>query len=465
MSADPFDVFVPTGFGGRSQSAYRNLRFLVVEDHEVSRQTLRLCIQTMGGFSVDIAQSHGDALHRIRSRMPDVIVCDYLLGDGRTGQQLLEELRRSSRLPERVVFIMVTAERNYEKVVSAVELIPDDYIIKPFAPELLRLRLEKVIQKKKVFHDYYKERESLKYDAAVNALERMLEKPCNAIYRYEILRSRAVTLAQAGKVEAAMVAYEAILAEYPFPWAKAGLARMCNLMQRYDEARAIVEEVIEQVPAYFEAYDLMADICGHQGDFGEAQAILAEASRRTPRNYVRKKSLSVAAGRRGDFETARAVMADVVANDAFGDHRAAYLDLARSAMDAGREDVARELLASVAPDRSSPLDDEAHLCIECLSAVIEGEAGAARFDRVRAEIAHRRRFSVKVAVELTRAALYFSDRQLADMIAEKTLAGPDAREVFIELLAIYRQRGLEQPFRELQKVIATRRATRPRAKR
>ena len=40
------------------------------------------------------------------------------------------------------IFMMVTAERSYEKVVSAVELAPDDYLIKPFSGEVLRTRLE-----------------------------------------------------------------------------------------------------------------------------------------------------------------------------------------------------------------------------------------------------------------------------------------------------------------------------------
>lgn len=44
--------------------------------------------------------------------------------------------------------MMVTGEQSYEQVVSAVELVPDDYIIKPFSPDKLLLRLERIVAKK-----------------------------------------------------------------------------------------------------------------------------------------------------------------------------------------------------------------------------------------------------------------------------------------------------------------------------
>ena len=436
---------------------YKELRYLVVEDQAPSRQTLRMCLQAMGGFSVDMAQSHGEAMSRIKLRMPDVIICDYILGNGRTGQQLLEELRRSEQLPERAIFIMVTAERSYEKVISAVELVPDDYIIKPFAPELLRLRLEKVIQKKLAFGRYYGMKEEHKWTPAIEELDAMLTRPKNTIYRFEILRNRAETYGRAGDTTRAIAAYEAIIAEHPFPWARAGLARMLNNNQRYDEARTLVEEVIEEVPTYFEAYDLKSEICTHQGDFEEAQAILAEASVMTPRNWVRKKNLSIAAGRNGDFDTAFGVMQDVTENDIFGDHSTAFLDLARAAMTAGQDDVARNLINSAGKSSADKMSEETRISLECMAAVSEGgEAGLERFDRIRSLIARQPQFTVNIAIDIVRASLFFGDRQLANMTSEKILMGPDARQALLELLAIYRKHELEQPFRDLQREIVSR---------
>src|SRR5574343_929550 len=88
--------------GGRN---YRALRFLIIDDMSTVRSTLQILLQALGATQIDFAQSHWDALHRITQRMPDVILCDYNLGDSRTGQQLLEELRREEMLSEGVIFL------------------------------------------------------------------------------------------------------------------------------------------------------------------------------------------------------------------------------------------------------------------------------------------------------------------------------------------------------------------------
>jgi tetratricopeptide (TPR) repeat protein len=359
-------------------------------------------------------------------------------------------------LPERAIFIMVTAERAYEKVISVVELAPDDYVLKPFAPEVLRQRLEKVIQKKKAFERFFTLRERARYGEAIAELDHMLSQRANAPYRYDILRSRAVLLLDSGALESAAAAYEAIIAEHPFPWAKAGLARAHHRSLRHDEARAMVDQVIEQVPNYLEAYDLKAEICTRQGAFEEALRTLDAAAKRTPFNLERKKSLSLAAGRAGNFELARALMDEVVRNDVLGDHSAAYLALARCALNESDHLQARALLARATPRDGRYADEEANLSLECMAAVTDELRGDERFDRIRAQIVQRKQFSVNAAIDITRVALHFSDLQLANLVAERTLTGPDARQAFAELLTIYRHENLEQPFRELQREIVSR---------
>ncbi len=133
-------------------------RFLVIDDQPMAREALRTIAQTVGAFAVEFAANYQDALYRIRNNTPDIILCDYILGDGRSGQQLLEELRRFNLLKDEAIFMMVTGEQSYEQVVSAVELVPDDYIIKPFSPDKLLLRLARIMAKKDFFADYYRKK-------------------------------------------------------------------------------------------------------------------------------------------------------------------------------------------------------------------------------------------------------------------------------------------------------------------
>ncbi|MDD5248171.1 MAG: response regulator [Rhodocyclaceae bacterium] len=437
---------------------FKELRFLVIEDQEASRKTLKMCIQSMGGFSIEIAVSHGDAIFRIKNNVPDIIICDYILGDGRTGQQLLEELRHTATLPNRVVFLMVTAERSYEQVVSAVELTPDDYVIKPFSPEVLGLRIEKAVQKKLAFRTYYDLREAHQFDEAVQELDAMLARDQAKPYKYDIFRYRAETLADAGCTDEAQRAYEDIIRIHPFPWAKAGLARMLHRKDRLPEARATVDEVIAMSPNYFEAYDLKAAICSDSGDYAEAQKTLAHAAERAPRNWSRKRTLSTVALHNGDFETATAVMRDVVVNDAAGGaslHDS--LNMARCALAGGDVEAAKAAMHAAAKTNLDNVGDAERVEFECVLAVLEGAAGAARYERICRTIVRLSELPVQTAVDVARAALAFYDRQTADRVIEQMLGGKQARLAFQPLLGIYKLHGLEEPFRKIQNRAALKR--------
>lgn len=445
-------------FNKDGNNPYKSLRFLVVEDQAAARQTLRMCIQSMGGFSVDMAQSHGEAIHRMRNRMPDVIICDYVLGNSRTGQQLLEELRREGGLPDNVVFIMVTAERGYEQVVSAVELVPDDYIIKPFAPELLRTRLEKVIRKKQVFSRYYQFRNAADWDDALDELASISLSPAAQAYHYEVQRQKADTLTRAERYEEAAETYQSILADHPFPWAKAGYARVLQRSNRLEEARWLVDEVINQVPRYFDAYDLKAEICTEMGDHGEAVAILQTASVLTPHNWGRKRALAMAASRNGDYETAAQVMQQIMDQGNIAQEGLeAIIEMTRCALDVQNSTLASTLISAIPQEQRDEADEEQKLSLECLTSLTEGAAGAGRFERIRVRLAKLQQFSVDGAIDVVRTALRHADRQLANMTAAKVLAGPDARQAFKALLAIYCQHQLEYSFRDLQREVASRR--------
>ena len=167
---------------------YSKKRFLVIDDQPMAREALRSIAQTVGAFAVEFASSYQDAIFRIRNNVPDIILSDYMLGDGRSGQQLLEELRRFNMLPDETIFMMVTGEQSYEQVVSAVELVPDDYIIKPFSPDKLQLRLDRIVAKKDFFAEYYQEKRAQEFAKALAILQKKRDDEAGRPYRFEILR-------------------------------------------------------------------------------------------------------------------------------------------------------------------------------------------------------------------------------------------------------------------------------------
>jgi len=85
----------------------------------------------------------------------DVIICDYNLGDGLNGKQLLEEIRHGRLLGPDNVFIMITGESSKHIVRSIVELRPDDYILKPFNQQQLQSRLRGALSKRSQYRALY----------------------------------------------------------------------------------------------------------------------------------------------------------------------------------------------------------------------------------------------------------------------------------------------------------------------
>jgi DNA-binding response OmpR family regulator len=437
---------------------YRNKRFLVIDDQPMARESLRAIAQTAGAFSVDFAPGYQDAIFKIRNNVPDIILCDYVLGEGRSGQQLLEELRRFNMLPDETIFMMVTGEQSYEQVVAAVELVPDDYIIKPFSPDKLMLRLEKVAAKKAFFADFYREKRKQEYDKALAILAAKKESDAGRAYRFEALRQEAEVHLAAGNSEQAEAAYRNILEKYEFPWARAGVAKSLHRQNRLTEARAEIEKVVASTTHYFDAADVKATICMAQGEHEEAQKTLDAVAKKTPRNYLRKRLLAEAAELNGDTETARTAMADVVANDTMPGAVSAedQLTLARTHVGAGDLINAEKVLVLMRESEVMNLALTQQASYSALLAVASPDKGKKKFAGLRPALLDSP-LSTVARVDVLRAALAVADGELADRQARALMSGEDAKKVFGAVRKLYALQGREPDFREIQRQVALQR--------
>lgn len=437
---------------------YSRKRFLVIDDQPLAREALRTVAQTLGAFTVEFAANYQDAIYRIRNNRPDIILCDYMLGDGRSGQQLLEELRRFNLLPDETIFMMVTGEQSYEQVVSAVELVPDDYIIKPFSPDKLMLRLERIVAKKLFFADYYRQKRQQEYAQALATLEKKRNSEAGRAYRFEIMRQQAETLMASGQPEAAEAAYRGILENYTFPWARAGVARALHRQNRLSEAREEIDAVVASVPHYFDAADIKANICMAQGEHAEAQKTLDDASRKTPRNYLRKRLLAEAATLNDDPAAASAAMADVVANDNMPGAVSPEdrLHLARSQVASGDRINGERTLLGLRDSEVQNLTLSSQASYAALLAICSPGRGKPRFNGLRPALLAAE-LEPHARLDIIRAALGLSDTELADQQTECLMSSADAKRMFDALRKLYALHGREMDFREIQKTVALKR--------
>jgi DNA-binding response OmpR family regulator len=116
-------------------------RILIVDDEP---KIVRLVADYLGdaGFSVVMARSGEEALMRVRTDAPDLVILDLGL-PGLDGLDVTRAIRRSGELP----IIMLTARDDETDRIIGLELGADDYVTKPFSPRELVARVRAVLRR------------------------------------------------------------------------------------------------------------------------------------------------------------------------------------------------------------------------------------------------------------------------------------------------------------------------------
>lgn len=120
-------------------------KILVVDDE---KDILRLLEHNLGreGFEVSTAEDGQDALTMARRELPDLIILDIMLPN-MEGTEVLKALKKDD-ITEKIPVIMLTARGEELDRVLGLELGADDYIVKPFSPKELLLRVNVLLKKK-----------------------------------------------------------------------------------------------------------------------------------------------------------------------------------------------------------------------------------------------------------------------------------------------------------------------------
>jgi NtrC-family two-component system response regulator AlgB len=118
---------------------------LVVDDDAGVRQSLRLCLETVGARVLGVATG-GAALEALERGHVDVVFLDLWLGAD-TGLDLLPALLQRQ---DDLGVIVVTAFASIESAVEAVKRGAVDYIPKPFTPDQIRLTANRVVEAQRI---------------------------------------------------------------------------------------------------------------------------------------------------------------------------------------------------------------------------------------------------------------------------------------------------------------------------
>ena len=102
---------------------------LVIEDEAPIRENLERFL-ALEGYAVESAENGARGMERIRTRRPDLILCDVMM-PVKTGFEVLAELRRDPLLA-RIPFVFITASAEKEDISKGLDLGAADYVTKPF---------------------------------------------------------------------------------------------------------------------------------------------------------------------------------------------------------------------------------------------------------------------------------------------------------------------------------------------
>ena len=119
-------------------------RILVVDD-ESDITALVAYHLARAGYTVSTANNGADAIRAAKRDRPDLVVLDLML-PGMSGYEVLKQLRSQSETSG-VGVILLTARREEKDRIEGFTVGADDYVVKPFAPEELVLRVRAVLRR------------------------------------------------------------------------------------------------------------------------------------------------------------------------------------------------------------------------------------------------------------------------------------------------------------------------------
>ncbi|MFZ9520064.1 MAG: response regulator [Silvanigrellaceae bacterium] len=239
QNANIFNSGTPTG---------PRIPVLIVEDQALMRKAFKRILEPTHLFTIQESQSPKDAIQYLRNHAIDLVILDLYLSKG-SGIEVLNYIR-SRPIANDIPVVFVTGEASRDDIVHAIELGVNDYLIKPFEPQDLLLKIKQV-------------------------LGRYIDPP----ERLRQLRAAEADLIR-GNIANAHAAFMALYEQdSESPRVIVGLAQAESRLGQTGKAKELIERAIRISDMCFPAYALMADLLILEGKKHEAiEFLLRELS-------------------------------------------------------------------------------------------------------------------------------------------------------------------------------------------
>jgi two-component system response regulator AtoC len=120
-------------------------KILIVDDEPSNRKILQQEL-THRGYAVDTANDGSEALKKVETTRPDLIILDYTM-PGLSGLDVLKELRKKE---DDTPVVMITAYGTVDRAVQAMKEGAYDFITRPFEPDHITLVVQKALERQRL---------------------------------------------------------------------------------------------------------------------------------------------------------------------------------------------------------------------------------------------------------------------------------------------------------------------------
>lgn len=261
-------------------------RILIVDDQRAFQLMFKGILYSMGATNVAFAPTGEQALAKCANVNYDILFVDYHLGVGKNGKQLLEDLREKKLLGPHSIFMLVTGENTVPMVMSAVELEPDDYLVKPFSQNVLRSRIQRIKRKKTQLAAVYQ----ALFDEQAEQVVTLCQQKIGTEGRYQqfckrVLVENLIKLNQLAEAEHIL---QKTLSQRRSGWALLLQAKVCYRQNRFEDSMALCQEAIENNRYFAEAYDIQAQNYRAMGETDKAFSSIQAAAEIAPYSMQRQ---------------------------------------------------------------------------------------------------------------------------------------------------------------------------------
>jgi len=120
------------------------LKCLVVDDFSTMRRIIKNLLQELGYQNIQEADDGKTAWPMLQAGDFDFVITDWNM-PLMPGLDLLKAIRADEKLKSLPV-LMVTAEAKREQIVEAAQAGVSGYVVKPFTADVLKQKLDKILQ-------------------------------------------------------------------------------------------------------------------------------------------------------------------------------------------------------------------------------------------------------------------------------------------------------------------------------